>query len=58
VQGETLKGALDFEHAGMVQIELKVGGIGDRGPAGGANPAAPAPMSGHGDMPMDMPMQH
>jgi copper(I)-binding protein len=60
MQGETVKGALDFEHAGPVEIELKVGGIGDRGPGGGANPAAPVPMSGHDTMPMNMqmPMQH
>jgi copper(I)-binding protein len=61
-QGETVKGALDFEHAGKIPVEFKVGGMGDRGPAGTANTPAPDTMPGHDTMPMDMPtsmpMQH
>jgi copper(I)-binding protein len=57
-QGETVKGALDFEHAGPIEVEFKVGGMGDRGPGAAGNTAPPEPMPGHDTMPMPMPMQH
>ena len=31
-QGETVKGDLDFEHAGKIAVEYKVGGMGDTWP--------------------------
>jgi copper(I)-binding protein len=33
-QGQTAKITLNFEHAGKAVVEFKVGGIGDKGPAG------------------------
>jgi periplasmic copper chaperone A len=51
-QGEIVKGDLTFAHAGAIPVEIKVGGIGDRGPAGASTPAAPMP--GHDKMQMPM----
>jgi copper(I)-binding protein len=55
-QGETVKGVLDFQHAGKIPVELTVGGMGDTGPGGAGKTEEPEPMSGHGTTPMDMPM--
>lgn len=52
-QGETVKGVFDFEHAGAIEVELRVGGMGDRGPGGG-KAVAPAPMPGHDTTQMPM----
>lgn len=53
-QGETVKGTLDFEHAGKIPVEFKVGGMGDKGPDGAGNSAAPMPMSNPDKMKMPM----
>jgi copper(I)-binding protein len=55
-QGEAVKGVLDFQHAGKIPVELKVGGIGDRGPAATGLTKAPVRAVGHDPMPMDMQM--
>jgi hypothetical protein len=53
--GEVVEGELDFEHAGKIVVEYRVGGMGDKGPGGGTGPMGGSmPMSGSGDM--DMPM--
>ena len=59
-QGESVHGVLDFEHAGKIPVEFKVGGMGDRGPTAVGNTTAPDPGSGHDTMPMNMqmPMPH
>lgn len=55
--GETVKGELDFEHAGKIAVEYKVGGMADKGPGGSAGTTGGSmPMSGSSDM--NMQMQH
>jgi hypothetical protein len=59
--GDVVEGELDFEHAGKLAVEYRVGGIGDKKPPGdnsAADEAMPMPMGGamKGDDGMSMPM--
>ena len=50
--GDIVKGELDFDHAGKVAIDYRVGGMGDKGPGGAS--ATSGAMQGHDSMSMPM----